>query len=65
MESGNNMIMVTFNYRVGLFGFLASSEVQQNGNVNAGILDMIAALQWVQQHISQVRESPIRAVDVC
>lgn len=53
--SGNNIIVVTFNYRVGPYGFLASKEVQQNGDLNAGLLDQRKALQWVQDHISQVR----------
>ena len=37
--------------KLGAFGFLSSTEIQQNGAPNAGILDMAFALQWVQNHI--------------
>jgi hypothetical protein len=36
------------------FGFLLSTEIQQDGALNAGILDMAFALQWVQDHIDQL-----------
>jgi len=53
-NSGNNIVFVNFNYRVGIFGFLASQEVQADGTLNAGLFDQQAALQWVQDHIVQV-----------
>jgi carboxylesterase type B len=37
--------------KLGAFGFLSSTEIQQNGALNVGILDMAFALQWVQDHI--------------
>ncbi|KAJ3523570.1 hypothetical protein NM208_g12401 [Fusarium decemcellulare] len=36
--SDNNIIFVNFGYRVGLFGFLASNEVKEDGDLNAGFL---------------------------
>ena len=39
--------------KLGAFGFLSSTEIQQDGALNAGILDMAFALQWVQDHIYQ------------
>ncbi|KAI5465990.1 Alpha/Beta hydrolase protein [Mariannaea sp. PMI_226] len=48
-----NMVFVSFNYRVGLFGFLASQDVQDDGVLNAGLLDQRFVMQWVQQHISK------------
>lgn len=39
--------------QLGAFGFLSSADVQEDGVVNAGILDMHFALQWVQDHIGQ------------
>jgi acetylcholinesterase len=54
IESGYNVVVVNFNYRVGIFGFLASTEIQSNGNLNAGLLDQRLALQWVQRYITQV-----------
>lgn len=55
--SGMNMIFVSLSYRVGPYGFLASSEVEKGGSINNGLLDQRKALQWVQKYISQVRES--------
>lgn len=47
------MIYVDFNYRVGPYGFLASSEVQSKGSLNNGLKDQRKALEWVQKHISK------------
>ncbi|KAI0339789.1 triacylglycerol lipase [Trametopsis cervina] len=59
IEAANHeMIVVTHNYRVGTFGFLASKEIQENGNVNTGFLDQRKALQWVQDHISKFGGDP-------
>ncbi|KZO96007.1 triacylglycerol lipase [Calocera viscosa TUFC12733] len=52
MASGYNMVVVTFNYRVSLWGFLASNEVVANGDTNIGLLDQRKALEWVQKYIS-------------
>jgi carboxylesterase type B len=52
--SGKNMVVVTFNYRVGPYGFLASEKVRLNGDLNAGLLDQRKALEWVQKHIRKV-----------
>ena len=49
-----NIVIVTFNYRVGPYGFLASQEVEDNGNINVGLLDQRKVLQWVQQYIYKV-----------
>lgn len=49
------MIFVDFNYRVGPYGFLASSEVQSKGSLNNGLKDQRKALEWVQKHISKVK----------
>ena len=47
-----DLIVVTFNYRVGPYGFLASKELSEEGNLNLGIQDQHAAIEWVQRHIS-------------
>ena len=49
-----NIVIVTFNYRVGPYGFLASQEVEDNGNINVGLLDQRKVFQWVQQYIYKV-----------
>lgn len=43
-------VVVTLSYRLGAFGFL--------GNLNLGILDQIAALQWVQNNIAAFGGDP-------
>lgn len=52
--SGNNMVVVTFNYRVGPYGFLAGEEIEKGASLNNGLKDQRKALKWVQQHISKV-----------
>ncbi|GJJ07647.1 hypothetical protein Clacol_001851 [Clathrus columnatus] len=60
--TGNNMLFVSINYRVGPFGFLASQKVRANGNLNAGLYDQRAALEWVQDHITKFGGDPNRVV---
>ncbi|XP_058835247.1 glutactin-like [Topomyia yanbarensis] len=45
----SEIVLVVIQYRLGPFGFLSTLSDKIPGNV--GILDMIAALEWVQQHI--------------
>jgi carboxylesterase type B len=49
-----DMVVVSFNYRVGVYGFLSGKEVQANGTLNAGLLDQRKVLHWIQTHISKV-----------
>lgn len=44
-KSGNNIVFVNFNYRVAMWGFLASSKVSANGSLNAGMLDQRFLMQ--------------------
>lgn len=57
-------ILVTFNYRLGLLGFLAhpalSSESPDGVSGNYGMLDQIAALKWVKENISAFGGDPDR-----
>jgi carboxylesterase type B len=46
--NNNSFVAVAIQYRLGSFGFLASDELYQRGVVNAGLLDQVFALQWVQ-----------------
>lgn len=56
------IVVVTLNYRLGVFGFLATPELSQesghNASGNYGVLDQIAALQWVQKNIAAFGGDP-------
>lgn len=57
-------MVVSINYRLGIFGFLAhpqlSQESPQQSSGNYGLLDQIAALRWVQENISAFGGAPRR-----
>lgn len=50
-SSASPMIFVSFEYRLGPFGFLGGSQVHDDGALNAGLLDQRAALKWLQRYI--------------
>jgi para-nitrobenzyl esterase len=56
------IILVSVNYRVGPLGFLAHPELTKESthrsSGNYGLLDQIAALQWVHDNISGFGEDP-------
>jgi para-nitrobenzyl esterase len=58
------VVVVTTNYRVGALGFLSHPELdaESSNNVsgNYGLLDQIAAMQWVQRNIRQFGGDPSR-----
>lgn len=49
-------MVVSANYRVGAFGYLATGRDGINGNF--GLMDQVAALQWVQANIGAVGGDP-------
>jgi len=61
-------VIVTINYRLGIFGFFAhpalSAESGHHASGNYALLDQIAALQWVQKNIAAFGGDPKR-VTVC
>jgi cholinesterase len=45
------IILVALNYRVGGWGFLASTEIAEAGELNIGLFDQRLALKWVHENI--------------
>ncbi|TKX22083.1 hypothetical protein C1H76_5716 [Elsinoe australis] len=62
LASDGDIVVVQINYRVGMYGFLQSEKVRANGDLNAGVRDMIKALEWVQDHISKFGGDPNQVV---
>jgi para-nitrobenzyl esterase len=50
-------VIVSMNYRLGIFGFLADSALGQNSG-DYGLQDQQAALRWVQQNITAFGGDP-------
>ncbi len=57
-------VVVTVNYRLNVFGFLAhpalSAESEHDSSSHYGILDQIAALEWVRDNIASFGGDPER-----
>ncbi|KAF8143469.1 carotenoid ester lipase precursor [Mycena galopus ATCC 62051] len=62
IATGQPVIIVTPNYRVSAFGFLAGKEVANAGITNLGLRDQIFALEWVSEHIASFGGDPARVV---
>ncbi|KAJ6572327.1 hypothetical protein B0H19DRAFT_1348498 [Mycena capillaripes] len=59
IDQGNHgVVVVTTQYRLGLFGFLSGAEVKASGALNAGLLDQDFAFRWVKKHISKFGGDP-------
>ncbi len=56
MARTNGIVVVSFNYRLGVFGFLAhpslSAEASDGASGDYGVLDQQAALRWVHRNIT-------------
>lgn len=55
------VVLVTINYRLGVFGFLVTKGMAKEGNGSAGnwgLLDMVAALRWVNSNIANFGGDP-------
>ena len=60
--AAHGVVLVSINYRLGVFGFLAHPELaaeSPNGvSGNYGVLDMIQGLKWVKENIAQFGGDP-------
>ncbi len=62
MLAKKGVVVVSMNYRLGVFGFLAhpglAKETGRSGSGNYGLLDQVAALEWVQKNIKKFGGDP-------
>ncbi|WP_250004676.1 carboxylesterase/lipase family protein [Actinoplanes sp. M2I2] len=62
--ASRGIISITFNYRLGVFGFLShpglAAESDEGVSGNYGIMDQIAALRWVRDNIAAFGGDPDR-----
>jgi para-nitrobenzyl esterase len=60
--AGKGVVLVTINYRLGVFGFLAlpelTAESVHHSSGMYGMLDQVAALEWVKKNIAQFGGDP-------
>ena len=58
----HGIVLVSINYRLGVFGFLAHPELAAESphgvSGNYGVLDMIQGLKWVKENIAQFGGDP-------
>jgi len=62
LMAAKGVVVVSFNYRSGVFGFLAHPELSAESELkvsgNYGLQDQIAALKWIQKNIDQFNGDP-------
>lgn len=63
LSSTGDVLIVTLNYRLGVFGFLDLSELSTPGRrfeTNVGVRDILSALRWIQDNIAAFGGDPNR-----
>ena len=62
--ANRGIVVVTFNYRLGVFGFLShpwlTKESAHHASGNYGLMDQIEALRWVKRNIAAFGGDPSR-----
>jgi len=62
--ASHGIVAVTLNYRLGIFGFFTHPELTKesphHASGNYGLLDQVAALEWVQKNIAAFGGDPKR-----
>ena len=63
-DAHQDVVIVSFNYRLGILGFIDFSEVPGGeacpNALNLGLLDQIAALKWIRENIAAFGGDPER-----
>ena len=61
LAAGGDVVVVTVNYRVGVFGFLDLSALNaERFDTNIGLRDVLSALRWVRDNIAAFGGDPSR-----
>lgn len=64
VDKHQDIVFVSFNYRLGIFGFIDFSEVPGGeaypDTLNLGLLDQVAALKWIKENIAAFGGDPDR-----
>lgn len=53
--TNGSLVAVSLQYRLGLLGFLASSDIAKDGALNNGLLDQRMALSWIHRYVVIIR----------
>ena len=59
-DVGKKVVVVGIRYRLGVFGFLSSRDLtaEQGASGNYGLMDQLAALQWIHRNIAKFGGDP-------